>query len=46
MTYATGLRLLAALCFFSIILSPLGVFFWWQAKKKEKEKEKLIEAAS
>lgn len=47
MAYATGLRLLAALCFFaslSIILAPvtipLGVFFWWKAKKKENEKER------
>ena len=40
MAYATGLRLLAAVCCFTIILSPLGVFFWWMARRKEKAKER------
>jgi ABC-type methionine transport system permease subunit len=46
MSYATGLRLLAALCFATIIGAPLGLFLLWQARKKEKEKEKLVEAAT
>lgn len=40
MAYATGLRILAFLCFMSIIGSPLGVFFWIQARKKEKAAER------
>jgi len=44
MAYATGLRLLAAFCFFTIILSPLGVVFWWQARKKEQERERELQA--
>lgn len=46
MAYATGLRLLAALNFalcLSVILAPicgpLGVWFLWQARSKEKEAE-------
>lgn len=37
-------RFLAAFCFFTIILSPFGVFFWWVANRKEKEREKEVEA--
>ena len=44
MAHATGLRLLAMLCFFTIILSPLGAGFWWLARKKEKERERELEA--
>ena len=44
MAYATGLRLLAAVCCFTIILSPLGVFFWYLARKKEKERERELAA--
>jgi len=38
--------MLAALCFVTIIGAPFGIFFLWQARKKEKEKEKLVEAAT
>lgn len=44
MAYATGLRLLAAFCFFTIILSPLGVVFLWKARKKEAAAERRQEA--
>jgi hypothetical protein len=37
-------RFLAAFCFFTIILSPFGVLFWWIARSKEKEREKEVEA--
>jgi len=43
MAHATGLRLLAGLCFFTIVLSPLGVAFWWLAVKKENERERELE---
>jgi len=42
MPHATGLRIVGALCFFTIVLSPLGVIFWWLARKKEKEREKEL----
>jgi len=44
MAHATGLRILGALCFFTIILSPLGLAFWYLARKKEKEREREVEA--
>lgn len=37
-------RFLAAFCFFTIILSPFGVVFWLIARRKEKEREKEVEA--
>jgi hypothetical protein len=37
-------RFLAAFCFFTIILSPLGMVFWLIARHKEKEREKEVEA--
>jgi len=43
MAHATGLRILGALCFFTVILSPFGVAFWWLARKKEKEREKELQ---
>jgi len=44
MPHATGLRLLAGVCFFTVILSPFGVCFWWLAIKKEKERKRELEA--
>jgi uncharacterized iron-regulated membrane protein len=44
MAYSTGLRLLAAFCCFTIVLSPLGLVFWWLARKKEAEREREVEA--
>jgi hypothetical protein len=51
MAYATGLRSLAAinalLCLTVIlapVCGPLGFFFYIQAKKKEKEKQRLLNA--
>jgi preprotein translocase subunit YajC len=44
MAYATGLRLLATFCFFTIVLSPFGLFFWLMARRKEKEAEQRTEA--
>jgi len=44
MPYATGLRLLAAFCSMTVIGLPLGLFFWWQARKKEKAAEKRQQA--
>jgi len=46
MAYATGLRLLAALCFLTVIGAPFGVWFLRKAKQKEREKEALVEAAT
>jgi len=46
MAYATGLRLLAALCFLTVIGAPFGLFFLKKAKEKEREKEALVEAAT
>jgi len=43
MAHATGLRILAALCFFTIIGSPIGVALWYLARKKEQEREKELE---
>jgi len=40
----SGYRFLAAFCFFTIILSPFGVFFWLIARRKEKEREKEVQA--
>jgi len=37
-------RFLAAFCFFTIILSPFGVFFWLIARRKEKERQREVEA--
>jgi len=42
MAYATGLRILAAVCFLTVIGSPLGVVFWWLARQKEKEREREL----
>ncbi|MDS0258610.1 YccF domain-containing protein [Haloarcula sp. S1CR25-12] len=39
MAYATGLRILAALCCLTVIGIPLGAVFWWKARQKEKAKE-------
>ena len=52
MAHATGLRLLAALCFFiggvtvigAIPLWPLGYLFWKRAKEVEAEREAELEA--
>jgi hypothetical protein len=51
MTYATGLRLLAAinalLCLTVIlapVCGPLGFFFYLKARQKEKEKQRLLNA--
>lgn len=51
MAYASGTRALSALCAFlsfTIILAPitapLAVFFYRQAKRKEKEREKELAA--
>lgn len=54
MAYATGLRIMAALCFFiggvtiigSVVLWPLGYLFWKRAKEKEDEREQELEALS
>jgi len=43
MAHATGLRLLAGFCFITVVLSPLGIVFWWLARKKEQEREKELE---
>ncbi len=43
MAHATGLRVLAGFCIFTVVLSPLGVVFWWLARKKEKERERELE---
>jgi len=40
----SGYRFLAAFCFFTIILSPFGVLFWWIARRKEKERQREVEA--
>jgi hypothetical protein len=51
MPHATGLRLLAAINFFlcltlilAPICAPLGVAFYLQARKKEKERSRELEA--
>jgi hypothetical protein len=50
MAYATGLRLLSALAWLSTFIPPfihgpiLGVVFWLQAKKKERERARELEA--
>jgi len=54
MAHATGLRLLAALCFFiggitiigSVVFWPLGYLFWKKAREVEKEREQELEALS
>ena len=40
MAYATGLRILAALCCLTVIGIPLGAVFWWKARKVENAKER------
>ena len=37
-------RFLAAFCFFTIVLSPLGVVFWLIARRKEKERQREVQA--
>jgi len=44
MAYATGLRLLAAVCFLTVIGAPLGVWFLIMARRKEAEREQELEA--
>jgi len=39
MAHATGLRLIAAGCILTVVLSPLGVALWVIARKKEKQRE-------
>lgn len=42
MPHATGLRVVAALCFFTVILAPFGVLLWIKARQKEKEREQEL----
>lgn len=39
MAYKIGLRLLAAVCFLTVIGTPLGIIFLWKANKEEKKIE-------
>jgi len=39
MAYATGLRLIGALCMFSVVGIPLGLVFWYKARKVEQERK-------
>ena len=43
MPRATGLRLLSAFFFLTIIGSPIGLLLYWFAIKKEKEREQELE---
>jgi len=44
MPHATGLRILAGLFSLTIIGLPIGVLFWWIARKQEKERKRELEA--
>jgi len=39
MAYATGLRLIGALCMLTVVGIPFGLLFWYKARKVEQQRK-------